>query len=83
MEANGTLLQKMFPFDHRYESFLQHQSSLHSEKITYFTSYTRSLIKSTVGAVRQLYQFDKGQKRNFICFVAKALAQVQHRHIAT
>lgn len=60
------LLQKMFPFDLRHESFLQYQSSLHSEKLTYFTSYARSVIVSTVGAARQLYPFDKGQKRNII-----------------
>lgn len=77
------LLQKMFLFDLRHESFLQYQSSLHSEKLTDFASYARIVIISTAGAARQLYPFDKGQKRKIICFMAKALGQAQHCLIAT
>lgn len=73
------VVQKTFPFDLRHESF-QHQSSLHLEKLTYFffTNYAWIDIVSTVGAARQLYHFHKEKKNNFICFMVKALSQVQH-----
>lgn len=32
----------------------------------------------SVGAARQFHPFDKGQKRNIICLMAKALGQIQH-----
>lgn len=52
-------------------------------KINLFYYDARSVIISTVGAARQLYPFDKGQKKNIVSFRPKALGQVQHHLIAT